>query len=128
MVVKGIDMGAALLWLLRSKSGPAWCVLLLVYPLTQWLEQPLLQTVPGAACQSWRLLEEFPLLSCLPCRAIRTWKSGLRLRPRIFESFWCLGVACGVVLVSGRVRCLGHKVVTCSTGGFGRISVFSTLL
>ena len=40
---------------------------------------------------SWRLLEEFPLLRAL-CRAIRTWKSGLRLRPRIFQSFgvWVL--------------------------------------
>ena len=25
-MVKGIDLGAALLWLLRGKSGPAWCV------------------------------------------------------------------------------------------------------
>ena len=30
----------------------------------------------GAACQSWRLLEEFPLPRCRPCRAVCTWKSG----------------------------------------------------
>ena len=30
----------------------------------------------GAACQSWRLLEEFPLLRCLFRRAVRTWNSG----------------------------------------------------
>ena len=43
-VVMGIDMVAALLWLLSYKSGPSWCVLLRVYPLTQWhLEQPPVQ-------------------------------------------------------------------------------------
>ena len=35
MVALGV--GAALFWLLRGKSGPGWCFLLLVYPLTQWL-------------------------------------------------------------------------------------------
>ena len=44
-----------------------------------------------AACPSWRLLEEFPLLRGLR-RAIRTWKSGHCLRPCIFQSFgvWVL--------------------------------------
>ena len=61
----------------------------------------------GAACQLWRLLEEIPL-RCLPRRAVCTWKTGLCLCPRIFQSFWCMGVACGVRRVgfSGRVRCL----------------------
>ena len=83
----------------------------------------------AAACQSWRLLEELPLLGCLPLRAVRTWKSGLCLRPRIFQSFWCLGVACGVRRNGfvGTRALLGPTVDTCSTGGFGRILVFSTL-
>ena len=38
----------------------------------------------GAACQSWRLLEEFPLLRCLPRRAVRTWKTGSPLPSRLF--------------------------------------------
>ena len=29
------------------------------------------QNRTGAACQPWRLLEEFPLLRCLPCRVVR---------------------------------------------------------
>ena len=37
-----------------------------------------------ATSPSWRLLEEFPLLRVLR-RAIRTWKSGHCLRPRIFS-------------------------------------------
>ena len=57
-------------------------------PPTQWLEQPLVQVVRGAACQLWRLLEEFPLLRCLPRRLVRTWKYGLCFRPRIFQSSW----------------------------------------
>ena len=47
-----------------------------------------------AAGPPWKLLEEFPLLHALR-RAIRTWKSGLRLRPRIFQSFG-VWVASGV--------------------------------
>ena len=78
----------------------------------------------GAACQPWRLLEEFPLLRCLPCRVVRTWKSGLCFRPRIFQSFWCLGVACGVSRIFGTRALLGSTVGTFSTGGFGRISHF----
>ena len=46
-MVRRIDTRAALLWLLKGKSGLAWCVLLLVYPLTQWLEQPVVQAVHG---------------------------------------------------------------------------------
>ena len=100
-------MGAALLWLLRGKSGPGWRVLSWSTLLrsgwsSRWCR------LPGAACQSWRLLEEFPLLRCLPHRAVCTWKSGLCPRPRIFQSFWCMGVACGVLCIgfSGRVRFL----------------------
>ena len=44
-----------------------------------------------ATSPSWRLLEEFPLLRAPRC-AIRTWKSGHCLYPRIFQSFgvWVL--------------------------------------
>ena len=51
----------------------------------------------GAVCQSWRLLEEFPLLRCLPRRAVRTWKTGHFAFVFVFFSlFWRMGVACGV--------------------------------
>ena len=84
--------------------------------------QLLLQAVRGAAlCQPTVALEEFPLLRRF-ARAVRTWKSGLRLRPRIFQSFWCLGVACGVRRIFGTRALLGSTVDTFSTGGFGRIS------
>ena len=71
--------------LLRSKSGASWSAPL-VHPLTQWLG-----AAAGADCAWLRLLEEFPLLRALR-RAIRTWKSGHCLRPRIFQSFgvWVL--------------------------------------
>ena len=110
-------------WLVRS---------LLVYPLTQWLEQPLVQTVPWAACQSWRLLEEFPLLRCLPCRVVRTWKTGhfyfaLSCIFQLILAFGCC-LWCTVVLdLSGDPACtsLGLTVDTCSSRGFGRIySIF----
>ena len=64
-----------------------------------------------------------------PRRAVRTWKSGLCLRPRILQSFWCMGVACGVRRIGffGTRALLGSTVDTCFTGGFGRILAFSTL-
>ena len=76
------------------------------------------QQCVGAAGQLWRLLEEFPLLRCLPRRADRSWKSGLCLRHRFFQSFWCFGVACGVRRIgfSGRVRCLVQQWIHFSNG------------
>ena len=73
-----------------------------------------------ATSPSWRLLEEFPLLRAL-CRAIRTWKSGLRLRPCIFSSFgvWVLPLE---YVVFGTRALLGSTVDTCSTRGFWRTS------
>ena len=101
-------------WLERS---------ILVHPLAQWLEQPLVQTVPRAACQSWRLLKEFSSSTLLCRRAVRTRKSGLCLRSRIFQSFWCMGVSCRVRRIGFGTRALlGLTVGTCSTGCFGRIS------
>ena len=105
-------------WLARS---------LLVYPLTQCLEQPLVQTVPGAACQSWRLLEEFSLLRCLLVAlfAIGNLDFAFAL---VYFSPWCMGVACGVRRIGFGTRALlGLTVDTCSLRGFGRISSFSTL-
>ena len=73
-----------------------------------------------ATSPSWRLLEEFPLLRALR-RAIRTWKSGLCLRPRIFQSFgvWVLPLE---YVVFGTRALLGSTVDTCSTRGFWRTS------
>ena len=110
--------------LLRSKSGASWSAPL-VHTLTQWLG-----AAAGADCARlpvrhggfWKnFLFYVPLR-----RAIRTWKSGLCLRPRIFQSFGVLGVACGVTSYFRTFALLGSTVDTCSTGGFWRIShIFS---
>ena len=74
--------GACFLWstILRSGWSSRWCRL-----------------GAGAACQSWRLLEEFPLLRCLLCRAVRTWKSGhFSFALVSFSACSCVGVASGV--------------------------------
>ena len=70
-----------------------------------------------ATSPSWRVLEEFPLPCCLSHRAVRTWKFGLCLRPRIFQSFgvWVLPVE---YVVFGTRALLGLTVDTCSTRGF----------
>ena len=69
---------------------------------------------------SWRLLEEFPLLRAL-CRAIRTWKSGLYLRPCVFQSFgvWLLLLE---YVVFGTRALLGSTVDPRSSRGFWRTS------
>ena len=55
----------------------------------------------------------FPLLPC--CRVVCTWKSGLCLRPCIFQS---LVIGCCRIGFGMRAL-LGSTVDTCSTGGFG---------
>ena len=124
-VVKGIDMGAALLWLLRHKSGPGWCVLLLVYPLTQWLEQPLVQAARGCRLS---VMEAFGQFNLLPlCRAVRTWKSGHFFLALVSLSpcpvFGCCLWCAAFWIFSGDPACspLGSTVDTCSSSGFGRI-------
>ena len=97
---------------------------LLVYPLTQWLG-----AAAGAGFALCRALSAYGSVwknsSSQLSRTVRTWKSGLLdICPRIFQSlFWCLGVACGVqrICFLGTRALLGSTVVTCSTGGFGRI-------
>ena len=77
----------------------------------------------GAAGQLWRLLEEFPVLRGR-CRAVRTWESGLCLRPRFILLVRCLGVACG----AQRMDFLGrlHYLVQQWIHVFGRLwSIFS---
>ena len=72
--------GAFFSWstLLRSGWSSRWCRL-----------------CTGAACQPWMLLEEFTLLRCLPCRAVRTWETGhFSFALVSFSLFWRLGVAC----------------------------------
>ena len=73
-----------------------------------------------ATSPSWRLLEEFLFLRAFR-RAIRTWKSGLCLSPRIFQSFgvWVLPLE---YVVFGTRALLGSTVDTCSTRGFWRTS------
>ena len=63
----------------------------------------------GAACQSLRLVEEFPVLRC---RVVALFALGNLDFAFALVSFspWCVGVACGVQrMVSGRVRCLVQK-------------------
>ena len=79
-------MGAALLWLLRGKSGPGWCVLLLVYPLTQWLEQPLVQAVRGcrlSVMEAFGRISSSTLPALSRCSHLEIWT--LLLCPRIFQ-------------------------------------------
>ena len=66
-----------------------------------------------ATSASWRLLEEFPLLRA-PRRAIHTWKSGLCLRPRMFQYFgvWVLPLE---YVVFGTRALLDSTMDTCST-------------
>ena len=75
------------------------------------------------ACQSWRLLEEFPL----PCalRAIRTWKSPLCLRPRFFQSFGVWVLPLEYVEFSGRVLCLVQQWIHVLREAIGELHIFS---
>ena len=85
-------MGAALLWLLRGKSGLGWCVLLLVYPLTQWLEQPLVQAVRGcrlSAVEAFGRISSSTLLALPRCSHLENWT--LLLCPRIFQLILAYG-------------------------------------
>ena len=96
----------------------------LVHPLTPVAWSSCWCRLCLATSPSWRLLEEFPLLRALR-RAIRTWKSGLRLRPRTFQSFgvWVLPLE---YVVFGTRALLDSTVDTCSTRGFWRTShIFS---
>ena len=77
-----------------------------------------------ASSQSWRLLEEFPLLRALR-RAIRTWKSGLFLRPRIFQSFGVWVLPLEYVVFSGRVLCLVQQWLHVLREAFGELHIFS---
>ena len=91
-MVKGTDLGAALLWLLRCKSGPARCVLLLVYPLTQWLEQPLVQVVHGcrlSAMEAFGRISSSALPALPRCSHLENWT--LPLCPCICQLFLAFG-------------------------------------
>ena len=89
-----VVVGAALLWLLRGKSGPGWRVLSWSTLLrsgwsSRWCRL-CLDTSP-----SWRLLEEFPLLRASPpcCSHLEIWTSP---SPSCLSVLRCLGVASGV--------------------------------
>ena len=100
-VVKGIDMRAALLWLLRGKSGPAWRALLLVIP-----SYAVAGAAVGAGCARvprvshryfWKNFLFFVACLAAPCRVVRTWKTGhFHFALVSFSLFWRLYVACGV--------------------------------
>ena len=90
------------------------------------LEQLLVQTVRGSRLSVMEAFGRISSSTLPPRRAIRTWKFGLCLRPRFFQSFWCLGVACGVRRIFGTRALLGSTVDTCFTEGYWRTSrIFS---
>ena len=108
--------------LLRSKSGASWSAPL-VHPLTQWLG-----AAAGADC-AWLPVRHGGFwknfLFYVPSRrAIRTWKSGHCLYPRIFQSFWCLGVASGARCI--RDACLVQQWIHVLRVAFGELHIFST--
>ena len=126
-VVKGIDMGAVLLWLLRGRRGPGWCVLLLIYPLTQWLEQPLVQAVRGCRALSayGSFLMNFLISVELLLALFALGK--LNFSPFALVSFSCSGVWVSpvehsVLDFSGGPACtaLGSTVDTFSSRGSGK--------
>ena len=106
--------------LLRSKSGASWSASLSGSPSYPVAWSSCWCRLRLATSPSWRLLEEFPLLRALR-RAVRTWKSGLCLRPRFFQSFGVWVLPLEYVVFGTRVL-LGSTVETCFTGGCWRTS------
>ena len=79
----------------------------------------------GAACQLWRLSEEFPV-SRGRCRAVRTWKPGLRLRLRSFSPCPVFGCCLGSTAYgfSGTLPLIGSTVDTCLREAFVNFQLF----
>ena len=84
-------MGVAIFWLLRGKSGPGWCFFSWSTLLRSGWSSRWCRLCAGAACQPWRLLEEFPLRrACLAALfALEIWT--LLLCPRIFQLILAFG-------------------------------------
>ena len=76
----------------------------MVYPLTQWLGAAAGADCALAACQSWRLLEEFPLLRASRCLHLEIWTLP---SPSYLSVLRCLGVACEVRRIFGTHALLG---------------------
>ena len=122
-------MGAALLWLLRDKSGSAWCVLLLVFPLSQWLEQLLVQGGHGcrlSAMEAWKnILFYVAFLAAL----FALGKMDTSTLPSFLSAYsgvWVLPVEYSVLDFSGDPSCtpLGSSVVTCSSRLWKNLHIF----
>ena len=115
-----IDMGAALLWLLRGKSGPAWCVLLLVYPLTQWLGAAV-----GAGCarvppvSRGGLWKNFLFYVAASSRNSHLESGALFPCPCIFQLIWRLGV-----WIFQERALLGSTVNTCFSRALEEFTYF----
>ena len=112
-----------------GKSGPAWCVLLQVYPLTQWLVHPSVRAVHGCRLSAMVAFGRISSSTCLPCRVVRTWKTGhFNFALVSFSSFWRLGVACGVQRIGFFGRSCVHLTWFDSEykffESFGRIYIF----
>ena len=59
--------------LVAERQERSWLVLLLlVYPLAQWLEQPLVQAVHGCRLSAKEAFGRISSSTCLPCRVVRT--------------------------------------------------------
>ena len=90
------------------------------------LEQPLVQAVRGccalSAYGSFWMISSSASCRCSRYSHLEIWTS--RPLPSFLSALVrCLGVACGVRRIFGTGALLGSTVDTCSTGGFGRISL-----
>ena len=111
-----------------ERQDRSWLVLLLlVCPLTQWLEQPLVQAVPGPPVSHGGFWKNFLfyVASSSRCSHLELWTLPSSVS---FSPSGVFLVACGVRRIGFGTRVLlGLTVDTCFTGGFGRISAFSML-
>ena len=136
MVVKGIDMGAALLWLLRGKNAPGKTTLASQQHLPSYA---VAGAAVGAGCARvlgyQSVMEASGRISSStlpPCRAVRTWKTGHFYFALVsFSLFWRLGVAYGVQRIGFFWKSFVHLTWFDSgymfPEGFGIIYIFSTL-
>ena len=96
MVVKGIDMGKGFLLVAEGQERSWLVLLLLVNPLKQWLEQPLVQAVHGCRLSAMEAFGRISSSTCLLPRCSHLKSGHFSFALVSFSLFWRLGVACGV--------------------------------
>ena len=116
--------------LVAERQEWSWLVLLLlVYPLTQWLEQPLVQAVHGCRLSAMEAFGRTSSSTCLPCRVVRTWNldtSPLPLYLSAYSGVWVLPVEYSVLDFSGdpASTSLGSTVDTCHSMALEEFTYF----